>query len=66
MIHFKISAAYVSLCVIILIEFLGLEKLSNSFGFLNMFRGIATFIGAPVAGIVPIFEITYSFKTSLP
>ena len=45
-----ILAAYVSLCAIILIEFLGLEKLSNSFGFLNMFRGIATFIGAPVAG----------------
>ncbi len=48
-------AAYVSLCAIILIEFLGLEKLSNSFGFLNMFRGIATFIGAPVAGTVQTF-----------
>ena len=50
-IYFIIAAAYVSLCAIILVEFLGLEKLSNSFGFLNMFRGIATFIGAPVAGM---------------
>ena len=47
---FVCVAAYVSLCAIILVEFLGLEKLSNSFGFLNMFRGIATFIGAPLAG----------------
>ena len=36
---------------ILLVEFLGLERLSNSFGFLNMFRGVATFIGAPLAGI---------------
>ena len=43
-------ACYVSLCAIILIEILGLEKLSNAFGFLNLFRGLATFIGAPVAG----------------
>jgi len=49
-------AAYVSLCAIILVEFLGLEKLSNSFGFINMFRGIATFIGAPVAGF--LFDLT--------
>ncbi len=44
------SAAYVSLSAIILVEFLGLDRLSDSFGFLNMFRGIATFIGAPLAG----------------
>jgi len=53
-------AAYVSLCAIILIEFLGLEKLSNSFGFLNMFRGIATFIGTPVAGF--LYDLTGHYE----
>lgn len=43
-------AFYVSLCAIIIIEFLGLEKLSSAFGFLNMCRGVATLIGAPIAG----------------
>ncbi len=43
-------AAYVSLASIILVELLGIEKLNDSFGFLNLFRGLATFIGAPMAG----------------
>jgi len=53
-------AAYVSLCAIILVEFLGLEKLSNSFGFLNMFRGIATLIGAPMAGF--LYDMTGRYE----
>ena len=44
------TAAYVSLCTIILVELLGLEQLSSSFGFINLFRGVATLIGAPFAG----------------
>lgn len=55
-------ATYVSLSAIILVEFLGLEKLSNSFGFLNMFRGIATFIGAPLAGL--LFDINGSYQVA--
>ena len=48
--NFDLAAAYVSLCTIILIEFLGLEQLSSSFGIINVFRGVATLIGAPLAG----------------
>lgn len=38
---------------ITLVEFLGLDKLADSFGFLNFFRGTACLIGPPVAGRVP-------------
>ncbi|ELT98460.1 hypothetical protein CAPTEDRAFT_177636 [Capitella teleta] len=52
-------ASYVSLCVIILIEILGLERLSSSFGFLNMFRGVATILGAPLAGF--LYDVTGTY-----
>lgn len=51
---FFLLAIYVSLCAIIIIDLLGLEKLSNAFGFINMFRGLSTFIGVPTAGIIII------------
>ena len=40
----------VSLGAIILQEYLGVESISNSFGFLSLFRGIATLISGPLAG----------------
>ena len=53
-----------SLCPLILVEFLGLEKLSNSFGLLNMFQGIGTVAGPPLAGTnrkgyLDVFQIAY-------
>lgn len=53
-IHYEIpsfvSAAYISLRSIILVELLGLEKLTNSFGLITLFQGLSSFIGAPIAG----------------
>lgn len=42
--------AYVGLTSVILVDLLGLEKLTNAFGLLLLFQGIASFIGAPLAG----------------
>lgn len=42
--------AYVGLTSVILVDLLGLEKLTNAFGLLLLFQGIASFIGAPIGG----------------
>lgn len=43
-------AAFASLRSILLVELLGLEKLTNAFGLLLLFQGIAALFGSPVAG----------------
>lgn len=43
--------AYVGLTSVILVDLLGLDKLTNAFGLLLMFQGAASFIGPPIAGI---------------
>jgi len=45
-----ISAAFVSLRSIIIVELLGIEKLTNSFGVVVLCQGLSTFIGTPIAG----------------
>lgn len=42
--------AYVSLTSVILVDLLGLEKLTNAFGILLLFQGVASFLGPPVIG----------------
>lgn len=37
--------AYVGLTSVILVDLLGLDKLTNAFGLLLLFQGIATFVG---------------------
>lgn len=44
------TAAFASLRSILLVELLGLEKLTNAFGLLLLFQGIAGIFGSPVAG----------------
>ncbi|XP_066992599.1 monocarboxylate transporter 12 [Anabrus simplex] len=44
--------AYVGLTSVILVDLLGLEKLTNAFGLLLLFQGIASLIGPPIAGIL--------------
>lgn len=44
-------AAFASLRSILLVELLGLEKLTNAFGLLLLFQGIAGIFGSPVAGM---------------
>ncbi|KAK9709453.1 Major Facilitator Superfamily [Popillia japonica] len=53
--------AYVGLNVgltsVILVDLLGLDKLTNAFGLLLLFQGIASFIGPPIGGeLYDIFE----------
>lgn len=42
--------AYVGLTSVILVDLLGLENLTNAFGLLLLFQGIASFIGPPIGG----------------
>lgn len=44
------SGAYVGLTSVVLVDLLGLDKLTNAFGLLLMFQGIASVIGPPVIG----------------
>ncbi|CAL1546736.1 unnamed protein product [Lymnaea stagnalis] len=45
-------AAYISMCSILLCDLLGVSKLTNAFGFVILFRGIACVIGPPMAGAI--------------
>lgn len=42
--------AYVGLTSVILVDLLGLNKLTNAFGLLLLFQGISSFLGPPIAG----------------
>lgn len=44
--------AYVGLTSVILVDLLGLDKLTNAFGLLLLFQGIATFVGPPIVGFL--------------
>jgi MFS family permease len=52
-------AGYISLTSIILVDLLGLEKLTNAFGLLILFRGAAAIFGTPIAGA--IYDATQSY-----
>ena len=44
------SGAYVGLTSVVLVDLLGLDKLTNAFGLLLMFQGIASVLGPPFVG----------------
>ncbi|GBL89478.1 Monocarboxylate transporter 12 [Araneus ventricosus] len=52
-------SAYICLTSIILVELLGLDKLTNAFGLLSLFRGGSCIIGPPIAGT--IYDMTGSY-----
>lgn len=52
--------AYVGLTSVILVDLLGLEKLTNAFGLLLLFQGIASLIGPPFAGL--LYDMTQTYK----
>lgn len=58
-IYFHILAGYISLTSIILVDLLGLDKLTNAFGLLILFRGAAAILGPPLAGM--IYDATKSY-----
>ena len=45
-------SAYISLTSIILVDLLGLDALTSAFGLLVSFRGVASIVGPPLAGLV--------------
>ncbi|XP_076284328.1 monocarboxylate transporter 9 isoform X3 [Lasioglossum baleicum] len=53
-------SGYISLTSIILVDLLGLDKLTNAFGLLILFRGAAAIIGSPLAGAV--YDATHSYS----
>ncbi|XP_026318770.1 monocarboxylate transporter 4 isoform X2 [Hyposmocoma kahamanoa] len=55
-------SGYISLTSIILVDLLGLDKLTNAFGLLILFRGAAAMVGSPLAGAV--FDATKSYDAS--
>ncbi|XP_049872712.1 monocarboxylate transporter 12 isoform X2 [Pectinophora gossypiella] len=55
-------SGYISLTSIILVDLLGLDKLTNAFGLLILFRGAAAIIGSPLAGAV--YDATKNYDAS--
>lgn len=53
------SGAYVGLTSVILVDLLGLDKLTNAFGLLLLFQGIATFVGPPIVGA--LYDLSNSY-----
>ena len=55
-------SAFISLTSIVLVDLLGLDSLTSSFGMLVLWRGIASILGPPLAGIV--FDWTQQYDAS--
>lgn len=55
-------AAYIALRSITLTELYGIHRLSNAFGLLLLFQGVASLVGSPIAGI--IYDKTQSYAVS--
>jgi predicted MFS family arabinose efflux permease len=55
-------ACFASLRSIIVVELMGLEKLTNSYGLLLLFQGIASILGSPLAGLC--FDKTGTYQAS--
>merc|ERR1711997_816391 len=55
------SGAYVGLTSVVLVDLLGLDKLTNAFGLLLLFQGIASVMGPPIIG--KLYDYTGSYDT---
>lgn len=53
---------YVCLTPVVLVDLLGLEKLSNAFGVVLFFQGLGAVVGTPIAG--KIFDMTNNYDLS--
>ncbi|CAH0393760.1 unnamed protein product [Bemisia tabaci] len=52
---------YVGLTSVVLVDLIGLDKLTNAFGLLLLFQGIASFVGSPLAGFLTDKTGTYTW-----
>ncbi|XP_067131694.1 monocarboxylate transporter 12-B-like isoform X2 [Centruroides vittatus] len=55
-------SAYICLTSIILVNLLGLDKLTNAFGLLSLFRGGSCMIGPPLAGSISDWTGNYNIS----
>ncbi|KAJ8723438.1 hypothetical protein PYW08_003350 [Mythimna loreyi] len=55
-------ACFAALRSIVVVEYLGLERLTNCFGLFLLFQGLGALIGAPIAGM--LFDVTQSYAVS--
>lgn len=46
------AGAYVGLTSVVLVDLMGLDRLTNAFGLLLFFQGLASFLGLPLAGFL--------------
>lgn len=53
--------AYVGLTSVILVDLLGLDNLTNAFGILLLFQGIASFVGPPIVGL--LYDVSKSYTS---
>ena len=54
------SGAYVGLTSVVLVDLLGLDKLTSAFGLLLLFQGLASVIGPPIIGNIGHFHCDVS------
>jgi MCP family monocarboxylic acid transporter-like MFS transporter 14 len=54
------KGAFVSLTTIILVDLLGVSKLTNAFGLLLLFQGVASLTGPPIIGL--LYDLTNSYN----
>ena len=53
---------YVSLLPVVLVDLVGIQQMTSSFGFLNLVNGVGGIIGAPLAGWV--YDLTRSYDSA--
>jgi hypothetical protein len=46
-----LAACFASLRSILIVDLMGLDKLTNAFGLLLLFQGVAAAVGSPLAGM---------------
>lgn len=51
-IFYRLLLYILGLTSVILVDLLGLDNLTNAFGLLLLFQGIASFIGPPIGGLL--------------
>lgn len=55
----KIQGSYVCLTSVVLVDMIGVDRLTNAFGLLLFIQGIATFVGPPMAG--KLYDLTLRY-----
>jgi len=49
-----LAATFIALRSIVLVEILGIQKLTNAFGITVLFQGFAVLMGSPISGFFPL------------